>query len=78
VWPPRGSGWSLLGTENTDVGTTSGPNVGEEDNYAELRASRCCSRLWWGTLRPRIDYPVGWDDLIVRHEIFGPVLPILT
>src|SRR5499433_4376155 len=27
---------------------------------------------------PTILYPVAWDDEIMRDEIFGPILPILT
>jgi aldehyde dehydrogenase (NAD+) len=29
-------------------------------------------------LDPTIVYPVSWDDPIMRDEIFGPILPILT
>ena len=29
-------------------------------------------------LDPTILYPVAWDDEIMRDEIFGPILPILT
>jgi aldehyde dehydrogenase (NAD+) len=27
---------------------------------------------------PTILHPVAWDDEIMRDEIFGPILPILT
>jgi aldehyde dehydrogenase (NAD+) len=29
-------------------------------------------------LEPTIVYPVSWDDPIMREEVFGPVLPVLT
>jgi aldehyde dehydrogenase (NAD+) len=29
-------------------------------------------------LDPTIVYPVTWDDLIMKEEVFGPILPILT
>jgi aldehyde dehydrogenase (NAD+) len=29
-------------------------------------------------LDPTIVYPVGWDDPIMKDEVFGPILPVLT
>ena len=29
-------------------------------------------------LDPTILYPVSWDDEVMREEVFGPILPILT
>ncbi len=29
-------------------------------------------------IEPTLQYPVTWDDPIMRDEIFGPILPILT
>src|SRR6266576_49222 len=29
-------------------------------------------------LDPTLVYPVTWDDKIMEHEVFGPILPILT
>ena len=29
-------------------------------------------------LDPTLFYPVAWDDKIMKDEVFGPILPILT